>query len=137
MYCHPGKLNKIERSRLRSREVNIQQILKVPRQLCSIANSSIFAACFSLQPYPPRLSNLGEELVYLDGKKAGWKDDCLFIFGTLEKERKRRKMLDQTSQQQIVLPRFPPSQRVALRKRISHFFILFSFVVKRKNDRKL
>lgn len=69
------------------------RILKVPRQLGPIANASIFVACFPLQPYPPCLSNLGEELVYLDEKKAGWKDDCLFIFGTLQKK-KKKKMFD-------------------------------------------
>lgn len=74
---------------LRSKEGKYMRILKVPRQLGSIANASIFVACFPLQPYPPCLSNLGEELVYLDEKKAGWKDDCLFIFGAL-----RKKMFD-------------------------------------------
>lgn len=69
------------------------RILKVPRQLGPIANASIFVACFPLQPYPPCLSNLGEELVYLDEKKAGWKDDCLFIFGALQKK-KKKKMFD-------------------------------------------
>lgn len=71
------------------------RILKVPRQLGPIANASIFVACFPLQPYPPCLSNLGEELVYLDEKKAGWKDDCLFIFGTLQKKKKKNVRLDE------------------------------------------
>lgn len=74
---------------LRSKEGKYMRILKVPRQLGSIANASIFVACFPLQPYPPCLSNLGEELVYLDEKKAGWKDDCLFIFGALRKKNVR------------------------------------------------
>lgn len=89
------------------------RILKVPRQLGPIANASIFVACFPLQPYPPCLSNLGEELVYLDEKKAGWKDDCLFIFGSLQKK-KKKKCSTRRANNKSFYHDFLPEQRVAL-----------------------
>lgn len=113
------------------------QILKVPRQLCSIAHSSIFVGCFSLQPYPLRLSNLGEELVYLDEKKAGWKDDCLFIFGTLEKRKRKKEKKENVGLDQPTTNRFTISSLAKggsganIILILSHFFlflILFSKV---------
>ena len=92
-----------------------------------------------LQPPVRRrgFSNSGEESVYLDVKKAGWKDDCLFIFGIHRKEEKERGRREEKFRQQIVLPRIPPSRRVVevetpastkCRLPVSHlYFIRFPF----------